>query len=77
VPFVVVGNNSETPPELRQVTHREGKQLAEEFQCAFVEASSRYNKNVGHAFELMIAQIEKLNEGSESEPVASSSCTIM
>jgi GTPase SAR1 family protein len=76
VPIIVVGNHSEARPEQRQVTYSEGKLLAEKFQCAFVETSSKYNENVSLAFELMIAQIEKLNVGS-SEPVASSSCTTM
>ena len=74
--MVVVGNNSEAQPDHRQVTYSEGKLFAEETQCAFVETSSRYNENVNLAFELMIAQIEKLNGGSR-EPEASSSCTTM
>lgn len=74
--MVVVGNHSDCPPEERQVTKSEGKLFAEKSQCAFVEASSRYNENVQLAFQLMIAQIEESKDGW-AEPNATRSCVSM
>lgn len=39
----------------------EGKALAEEWNCAFTEASARHNENVAKAFELIIGEVEKQN----------------
>ena len=73
VPIVIVGNYCETPQRQRQVTYDQGQLMAEELHCAFVETSPQTGKNVELAFELMIAEIEKLQG---NEPVASSSCTV-
>jgi Ras homolog enriched in brain len=43
------------------VRPEEGKQLAEEWQCAWTEASARHNENVSKAFELVIGEVEKQN----------------
>ncbi|KAF2731222.1 seryl-tRNA synthetase [Polyplosphaeria fusca] len=59
VPLVIVGNKSDLRPEQRQVTPEEGKALAEEFKCAWTEASARYNENVQKGFDNIIAEIEK------------------
>jgi hypothetical protein len=53
----------------------EGKALAEKFQCAYTEASARYNENVTKAFELMIGQIEKSQ--NPNEPTGGNKCQIM
>jgi Ras family protein len=45
----------------RQVRPEDGKALAEEWNCAFTEASARHNENVGRAFELIIGEVEKQN----------------
>lgn len=65
VPIVIVGNKSDLRPEQRQVTVEQGKKLADEFKCAYTEASARYNENVTKAFELMIGQIEKSTNPNE------------
>lgn len=44
---------------VRQVQPHEGKVLAEEWNCAWTEASARLNENVAKAFELVIGEIEK------------------
>ena len=76
VPIVVVGNKSDLRPEQRQVTAEDGKKLADNFQCAFTEASARYDENVVKAFELMIGQIEKAT--NPNEPTGDGkSCEIM
>ncbi|KAI1398129.1 rheb small monomeric GTPase [Hypoxylon fuscum] len=66
VPIVIVGNKSDLRPEQRQVSQEDGKKLAEKFNCAWTEASARYNENVGKAFELLIAQVEKGQNPHES-----------
>jgi GTPase SAR1 family protein len=63
--MVIVGNKSDLRPEQRQVTAENGKKQAEEFNCAWTEASARYNENVTKAFELMVGQIEKSQNPNE------------
>ncbi|GAD95810.1 Rheb small monomeric GTPase RhbA [Paecilomyces variotii No. 5] len=75
VPLVVVGNKSDLKPEQRQVTADEGKQLEEEFKCAFTEASARLDYNVAKAFDLMIGEIEKAQ--NPSQPAGNSKCILM
>ncbi|KAI1138946.1 rheb small monomeric GTPase RhbA [Hypoxylon sp. FL0543] len=66
VPIVIVGNKSDLRPEQRQVSQDDGKKLSEEFNCAWTEASARYNENVAKAFELLIAQVEKAQNPNEA-----------
>lgn len=75
VPIVIVGNKSDLRPEQRQVSTDDGKQLSEKYQCGWTEASARYNENVGKAFELLIAQIEKAQ--NPNEPPAGGKCAVM
>jgi hypothetical protein len=53
----------------------DGKRLADEFKCAWTEASARYDENVSKAFELMIAEVEKYS--NPSQPAGGSKCNIM
>lgn len=53
----------------------EGKAVAEKFNCAFTEASARFNENVNKAFELLIGQIEKANNPNEA--VGGNKCNVM
>lgn len=66
VPIVMVGNKSDLRPEQRQVSAEEGRKVAEKCQCGWTEASARYNENVSKAFELLIAQIEKAQNPTET-----------
>jgi GTPase SAR1 family protein len=75
VPIVVVGNKSDLRPEQRQVTTDSGKKLAEQYGCAWTEASARFNENVSRAFELLIAQIEKTE--NPSQPPNGGKCLVM
>ncbi|KAI2641803.1 rheb small monomeric GTPase [Hypomontagnella submonticulosa] len=67
VPIVIVGNKSDLRPEQRQVSQEDGRKLSEKFNCAWTEASARYNENVGKAFELLIAQVEKSQNPNEAQ----------
>ncbi|KAH0556958.1 GTP-binding protein [Trichoglossum hirsutum] len=75
VPLIIVGNKSDLRPEQRQVSIEDGKRLADEFKCAWTEASARYDENVSKAFELMIAEVEKFS--NPSQPAGGSKCNIM
>jgi Ras family protein len=75
VPIVIVGNKSDLRPEQRQVSYEEGKKVTDKLQCGWTEASARYNENVSKAFELLIGQIEKSQNPSETPQ--SKSCVTM
>lgn len=49
--------------------------MADSLNCAFTEASARYNENVAKAFELMIAQVEKAQ--NPNEPTGGNKCLVM
>lgn len=72
---MVVGNKSDLKPEQRQVSTDEGRQLAEEVNCAFTEASAFLDFNVSKAFDLMIGQIEKSQ--NPSQPAGGGKCALM
>ncbi|KAK0806431.1 GTP-binding protein [Friedmanniomyces endolithicus] len=76
VPIMIVANKSDLRPEQRQVSAADGRKLAEELDCGFVEASPRYNENVTKAFEGMIAVIEKGQEAGQPKD-GNSKCGIM
>lgn len=73
--MTIVGNKSDLRPEQRQVQLEDGAGLAKEFDCAFTEASARYDENVTKSFEVMIGQIEKAN--NPSEPTGGNKCSVM
>lgn len=73
---MMVGNKSDLRPDLRQVSFTDGKKLAEELGCGFVEASARYNENVSKAFEGMVAEIEKGQEAGQPKE-GNSKCAVM
>ena len=73
--MVVVGNKSDLKPEQRQVSAADGTKLAEDFRCAFTEASARLNTNVTKAFELMVAEIEKPQ--SANQAAGGTKCLLM
>ena len=73
---MIVGNKSDLRPEQRQVSLADGKKLAEELGCGFVEASARYNENVSKAFEGMIVEIEKGQEAGQPKD-GNSKCSVM
>ena len=75
MPLVIVGNKSDLKPEQRQVSLDEGRQLGEEFQCAFTEASARLGYNVDKTFDLMVGEIEKSQ--NPSQPAGANKCTVM
>lgn len=76
VPIMIVQNKSDLRPEARQVQTAEGKKLADELGCGFVDASARFNENVSKAFEGMIGEIEKGQEAGQPKE-GNSKCVVM
>lgn len=64
--MVLIGNKSDITTQ-RQVSKEEGMSLAAEWNCAWTEASARYNDNVARSFELCIEQIEVGNTPPQEE----------
>ena len=75
MPLVIVGNKSDLKPEQRQVSLDEGRQLGEQFHCAFTEASARLDYNVARAFDLIIGEIEKSQNPGQA--AGGNKCTVM
>jgi len=73
VPIVLVGNKSDLHIQ-RKVTADEGKALQQEWNCAWIETSARHNENVTKAFELMIAEVEKAQNPTQT---SGSNCSVM
>ncbi|KAK9340461.1 small GTPase superfamily [Lipomyces starkeyi] len=72
IPMVVVGNKSDLGAQ-RKVETIEGKNLAQEWNCPFVETSARHNANIAKVFELLIGEIEKYQNPA---PDSSGKCII-
>jgi Ras family protein len=64
--MTLVGNKSDLHMQ-RAISIDEGKQLAQQWDCAWTEASARHNENVTKGFELCIEQIEKENQAPAGE----------
>lgn len=61
---LLVGNKSDVPDHMRQVSHTEGKELADRYGVEFFETSAKSNTGVTEAFESIARDIvERL--GSE------------
>eukprot|EP01137_Pigoraptor_chileana_P022162 Opistho-2@86793 len=58
VPIVLVGNKTDLHLE-RVVSVEDGKNLATEWGCQFVESSAKHNQSVREIFEAIIFAIEK------------------
>lgn len=75
VPILLVGNKCDITGPQRRVTEEQGRRLAAQLQGGFVETSAREDKNVGEAFKLMIAEIEKSSE--PEKPAGGGKCSVM
>lgn len=73
VPIVIVGNKSDLHIQ-RQVTPEDGKNLALQWKCSWIEASARHNENVAKIFELIILEVEK--HVNPSQPGEGRGCII-
>ncbi|KAH8550586.1 ferrous iron transporter B [Umbelopsis sp. PMI_123] len=72
VPCIIAGNKSDLNIQ-RQVSEHEGKELAAQWHCPSIEVSAKHNENISKVFDLLIAEIEKVNN---PPPEDKSSCII-
>ncbi|KAF2078280.1 hypothetical protein CYY_000372 [Polysphondylium violaceum] len=56
IPMIIVGNKADIEKE-RQVSTAEGKALAAEFDCQFIETSAKTNSNIQQAIDLVLKEI--------------------
>ncbi|AEO70897.1 fe0a5014-a96a-4f63-a299-f11d86908bde [Thermothielavioides terrestris] len=68
-PMVVVGNKLDLASE-RKVSVEEGRMLAEEFKCKFLETSAKTNTNVEQAFYEVVRAIRRYNREMQGGPAA-------
>ncbi|KAJ6457978.1 ras-like protein [Mycena sanguinolenta] len=64
---IIIGNKCDLEAE-REVSMQEGRDLAEELGCAFIETSAKQNINVEEAFFNVIRQIPRSNKSKPGEP---------
>jgi GTPase KRas protein len=61
-PLVLVGNKCDLPPEEREVTLEEGKELAARWGCPFFESSAKNHINIDESFEQLVREIRKFRK---------------
>eukprot|EP01125_Pyxidicula_operculata_P016554 TRINITY_DN5708_c0_g1_i1.p1 TRINITY_DN5708_c0_g1~~TRINITY_DN5708_c0_g1_i1.p1 ORF type:complete len:129 (+),score=9.20 TRINITY_DN5708_c0_g1_i1:229-615(+) len=77
VPILLVGNKSDLTEE-RNVSQEEGKKLAVEFGCSYIETSVTTRSNIDDAFHDLIGQIVTKKEPHENNGRSSANnCLIM
>ncbi|KAL8701619.1 MAG: hypothetical protein Q9201_004804 [Fulgogasparrea decipioides] len=64
-PIIIVGNKCDLDAE-RQVSRREGEDLARSFNCAFIETSAKSRINVENAFYNIVREIRRYNKEMSS-----------
>ncbi|KAF8529174.1 small GTPase superfamily [Hysterangium stoloniferum] len=74
IPCVIVGQKRDLS-RYRQVTEKEGQDLAQSVGSAWIETSARNNENVAQVFELCLNEIEKARRGAAAPQ--QSKCCIM
>ncbi|KAL8995075.1 MAG: hypothetical protein Q9169_005111 [Polycauliona sp. 2 TL-2023] len=64
-PIIIVGNKCDLDGE-RQVSRKEGEDLARSFGCAFIETSAKSRINVENAFYNIVREIRRYNKEMSS-----------
>jgi len=75
IPCVIVGQKRDLSRYRRQVSEKEGQDLAQSVGSAWIETSARNNENVAQVFELCLNEIEKSRRGA-AQP-QQSKCLVM
>ncbi|KAK9711865.1 RAS1 protein [Basidiobolus ranarum] len=71
-PIIVVANKSDLENE-RQVSTQEGRDLAKQFGCRFIETSAKQRINVDEAFYNIVREIRRFNKESQGPSGGNSS----
>lgn len=70
-PCVLVGNKCDLPSQDRQVSTEEGRALAQELGCEFLETSAKIGTNVPEVFHHLVRLDRRQKQEQESEAQAS------
>ena len=73
MPTTMVGTYPDLDPGRHQVSRKEGRRMAEEFCCAWMEVQMNSRNDVNKAFEMMIMQDQK----REKQDLKPRSCTVV
>ncbi|CAG9806023.1 ras-related protein Rap1 [Chironomus tepperi] len=76
VPMVLVGNKCDLEDE-RVVGKELGKQLAQQFNCSFMETSAKAKINVNDIFNDLVQQINKKSPEKKQSKKKKSLCTLL
>jgi small GTP-binding protein len=76
IPMVLVGNKSDLEED-REVTHEEGKAIADKWGCAFFETSAKTKKNVHECTHQLIREIRTTRPDSTKKQKKKAFCTIL
>eukprot|EP01127_Copromyxa_protea_P000552 TRINITY_DN10469_c0_g1_i1.p1 TRINITY_DN10469_c0_g1~~TRINITY_DN10469_c0_g1_i1.p1 ORF type:complete len:216 (-),score=24.85 TRINITY_DN10469_c0_g1_i1:77-724(-) len=76
VPIVLVGNKCDLVKK-REVEQKEGKEIAREYNCPFLEASAKGDINITETFHSLIEQIWQKNGPPTSGGGGKKGCTIL
>jgi len=66
VPRVLVANKSDLTSE-RIISLDQGRSLAKQWNCGFVECSAKFNTNIAQVFAVMLEEIEKVTGPTKSD----------
>lgn len=67
-PMVLIANKSDLEKD-RQVSSHEGRDLARNFGCTFVETSAKQRVNVDEAFFHVVRDIRRFNKEQETKDI--------
>mmetsp|Transcript_27846 Transcript_27846/g.44140 ORF Transcript_27846/g.44140 Transcript_27846/m.44140 type:complete len:188 (+) Transcript_27846:21-584(+) len=78
IDLVLVGNKADLPDNQHEVSYAMGKQLAESWDCPFIETSAKTGVNVNEAFELIVKEMKTEKEDlPEPDKQGGGCCTIL
>lgn len=66
VPFILVGNKvdlTQDNPAARKVTREEAEQLAQSWNCRYVETSAKTRENVAESYEMIMRMVRDRKAG--------------
>jgi len=64
-PIVIVGNKSDLPEDLKQVTKKDAESLCQKWKTPFIEASAKTRKNIDESFMTLVHEILNQKKGGD------------